>query len=154
VRLELDLEHRGGLVFKPRDGAAWGQVRTAFASACKKAGIERFRFRDLRPMGASHSVMRGASLNDVRELLGHSDLKMTQRYAHLSPAHFRRAVGLLDGLTPASAKVPELAHKLAQSDRMAAESSLSDSQLPNSTGNAPVAHRHDGGQPPRRAARR
>jgi len=107
VRRELDLEHRGGLVFKPRDGAAWGQVRSAFASACKKARIERFRFRDLRHMGASHSVMRGASLNNVCELLGHSDLKMTQRYAHLSPAHLRRAVGLLDGLTPASAKVPE-----------------------------------------------
>lgn len=44
--------------------------------------------------------MRGATLKDVQEILGHSDLKMTQRYAHLSPAHLRAAVERLEGLTP------------------------------------------------------
>jgi hypothetical protein len=43
--------------------------------------------------------MRGASLSDVKEILGHADMKMTMRYAHLSPAHLRRAVDKLDGLT-------------------------------------------------------
>jgi len=51
---------------------------------------------------ASHLVMLGASLKDVQEILGHADLKMTQRYAHLSPAHLRAAVDRLDGLTPAA----------------------------------------------------
>jgi site-specific recombinase XerD len=45
--------------------------------------------------------MRGASLKDVQEILGHSDMKMTQRYAHLSPAHLRAAVERLEGLTTA-----------------------------------------------------
>ena len=43
--------------------------------------------------------MRGASLKDVQEILGHSDYKMTQRYARLSPSHLRAAVNRLNGLT-------------------------------------------------------
>ncbi len=44
--------------------------------------------------------MRGGSLAALREILGHADLKMTMRYAHLSPAHRRADVDKLDGLTP------------------------------------------------------
>jgi len=79
-----------------------------------QAGIKGFRFHELR-----HT---GGSLNDVRELPGLSDLKMTQRYAHLSPAHLRQGVGLLDGLTPAREEAIRLAHELAQSDKLAAGS--------------------------------
>jgi len=60
-----------------------------------------FRFHDLRHTAASHLVIRGASLSDVKEILGHADMKMTMRAAHLSPAHLRRAVDKLDGLTDA-----------------------------------------------------
>jgi integrase len=98
VALEPEQARRQGLVFARRNGAAWGQIRSAFAKALERAGIKGFRFHDLRHTAASHLVMRGASLKDVQELLGHSDLKMTQRYAHLSPAHLRGAVDRLDGL--------------------------------------------------------
>jgi integrase len=98
VAVEPDQARREGLVFARRDGAAWGQIRTAFGRALERAGIQGFRLHDLRHTAASHLVMRGASLKDVQELLGHSDLKMTQRYAHLSPAHLRGAVDRLNGL--------------------------------------------------------
>lgn len=45
---------------------------------------------------ASHLVMKGASLYEIKELLGHSDIKMTQIYAHLSPKHQESVVNLLE----------------------------------------------------------
>src|SRR5262245_27090704 len=107
---------RVGPLFKNRDGVAWGQMRTAFESACKRAGILDFRFHDLRHTAASHLAMRGRSLQEVKEVLGHSDYRMTLRYAHLSPKHLRSAVEALDGLTPLpGARHTATAHNLAHS---------------------------------------
>jgi integrase len=86
-------------VFCGSDGKRFIEVKRSFTSACRKAGIEAFRFHDLRHTFASQLVMRGASLKAVQELLGHSDLKMTMRYAHLSHEHLRDSVNLLNGLT-------------------------------------------------------
>ena len=108
--LEPAPAQRRGLLFTKRDHRAWGQIRTAFALALERAKIPAgFRFHDLRHTCASWMVMRGASLKDVQEILGHADYKMTQRYAHLSPAHLLAAVERLDGLTSSP-----LAHDLAQ----------------------------------------
>jgi len=73
-------------------------IKTAFNAAVKRAGIEDFRFHDLRHTFASHLIMRGGSLKDVQELLGHKTMTMTLRYAHLSQEHKKAAVNLLSGL--------------------------------------------------------
>ncbi len=74
-------------------------VSTSFNTACKKVGLEDFRFHDLRHTFASQLVMKGASLKAVQELLGHADLKMTMRYAHLTQEHLRDSVNLLNSLS-------------------------------------------------------
>jgi integrase len=85
-------------VFCDSQGRRFLEVKRSFASACKRAGVEDFRFHDLRHTFASRLVMKGASLKAVQELLGHADMKMTMRYAHLSHEHLRDSVNLLNDL--------------------------------------------------------
>ena len=86
-RWRQDPEKRIGPVFKRRNGAQWGAIRTAWESALTRAGIEGVRFHDLRHSFASHYMMRGGSLDDLKEILGHSDINMTAR-SHT----YRRAI--------------------------------------------------------------
>jgi integrase len=87
--------NKAGLVFPGKDGAAFNNVRRSWEGVLAAAQITRFRWHDLRHTFASKLVMAGVDLNTVRELLGHSDYKMTQRYAHLAPEHKAAAVAKL-----------------------------------------------------------
>jgi len=81
------------------EGKPMKGVKRAFKGALRRAGIEDFRFHDLRHTFASVVIMRGGTLKDVQELLGHATMTMTLRYAHLTQEHKRKAVNLLNGLT-------------------------------------------------------
>lgn len=74
-------------------------IKTSFTSALRRAGISDCKFHDLRHTFASHMIMRGASLKELQEILGHKTMTMTLRYAHLSQEHKKMAVNLLNGLT-------------------------------------------------------
>lgn len=87
----------GNLVFpSPRTGRVRYDVKKPFAEAKKRAGIRNLRFHDLRHTFASLLVEQGVSLRTIQELLGHSSLKMTERYAHANAAHQESAVRTLD----------------------------------------------------------
>lgn len=83
-------------VFANRKGERIGSIKTSFSSACEIAEIENFTVHDLRHTCAAWLVSAGASLIEVRELLGHSTIRMTERYAHLAPDNVRNAVARLD----------------------------------------------------------
>lgn len=85
-------------VFCERDGKPYSpfKVSVAFKRACKRAGIENFRFHDLRHDFASNLIQAGIDIYMVKELLGHKDLRMTVRYCHLAPENLRDAIKVLD----------------------------------------------------------
>jgi integrase len=85
-------------LFPASDECTPENVSLAFLRACRRVGIADFRLHDLRHTAASWLRMSGADLQDVAELLGHRDLRMTKRYSHLSPAHLSAAVKRLDSV--------------------------------------------------------
>jgi integrase len=100
-------------VFCNRHGRPYRSYRTAFESAVRKAGIEDFTFHDLRHTFASRLVMAGVDLPTVKELLGHKDITMTLRYAHLSSDHKQAAVRKLEQFTvkvPTNFTTPQIAY--------------------------------------------
>lgn len=71
-------------------------IQKSFRTLCSKAKIEDFRIHDLRHTCASWLVMAGVPLLVVRDLLGHSSIEMTERYAHLAPNQVHDAMRRLE----------------------------------------------------------
>jgi integrase len=82
-----------------RDGTRIKKIEKGFNAAVKRAKIDDFTFRDLRHTFASHLAMRGRNLKEIQELMGHENIQMTMRYAHLGPEQKKDAVSALNGLT-------------------------------------------------------
>ena len=83
-------------VFSHADGSRLRDVKKSFHSACRRAGIDDFRIHDLRHTCAAWLVSAGVALPEVRDLLGHASITMTERYAHLAPENVRAAVAVLE----------------------------------------------------------
>ncbi len=74
-------------VFTYQRKPVWQVNTKAWRKAVKQAGLEDFRWHDLRHTWASWHAQAGTPLNVVQEMAGWKSREMAQRYSHLSAAH-------------------------------------------------------------------
>jgi len=81
-----------GRIFPPKGDAKSGRQRVegSFEDLLDRAAITNFRFHDLRHTFASWYMMNGGDLYELAKILGHSNIKMTERYAKLGRQHIAR----------------------------------------------------------------
>ncbi|MFD0666781.1 tyrosine-type recombinase/integrase [Ramlibacter sp. MAHUQ-53] len=79
----------------PSTGKPFVSIFVSWDTARHRAGLPELRIHDLRHSFASFLVNSGRSLYEVKELLGHADIKTTSRYAHLSRERLAQAVELI-----------------------------------------------------------
>jgi integrase len=82
-------------IFPPKEGAKGERQRVegSFEDLLERADIQDFRFHDLRHTFASWYMMNGGDLYELAKILGHSNIKMTERYAKLARQHIARTSG-------------------------------------------------------------
>ena len=105
-RIALDVINRrskvrsikNNFVFFNRNGKKISahNLRKSFNIVMRKTGIKDFRFHDLRHTFATRLAQAGVDLYKISKLLGHKDIKMTQRYAHHCPDSLRDGVEILE----------------------------------------------------------
>lgn len=99
-------ERRGAqseLVFPSQSGSVLipeNFKRDHFNRDLKACGLKHYRIHDLRHTFASHFVMLGGDVYKLQALLGHSSMRMTERYAHLAPNSFAHETEKLVSGTP------------------------------------------------------
>jgi integrase len=86
-----------GVFYNPQTGKPFVDLKTGFALACRKAGIVDVTWHTLRHTFASRLVNSGVDIVTVKELLGHSSISVTMRYAHTNIDSKRAAVEKLEG---------------------------------------------------------
>ncbi|EIJ5071612.1 site-specific integrase [Salmonella enterica] len=102
---------------KRADGTSTPAVRkmridskTSWLSACRRAGIEDFRFHDLRHTWASWLILSGVPLSVLQEMGGWESIEMVRRYAHLAPNHLTEHARKIDDIF--GDDVPNMSHSI------------------------------------------
>jgi integrase len=91
LRTQLGKHHSKVFTYEGKPVAKAGTL--AWRKALIRAGIEQFRWHDLRHTWASWHVQNGTPLHVLKELGGWSSYEMVQRYAHLAPEHLAEFAG-------------------------------------------------------------
>lgn len=96
----LKLKSSNEYVFvNPQTQKPYTTIQKSFSTLLEKAKIKNFRFHDLRHTVATRLVTKGIDLTVVQEILGHSKVTTTQRYAHPVPKRKLDAIDVLNNYT-------------------------------------------------------
>ena len=87
---------KGDYVIHRNSGEPVGDIRKGFRLACERAGIDNFTPHDLRHTCASWLAQAGVPIITIKEIMRHSDITTTMRYAHLAPKDLAAGVGMQD----------------------------------------------------------
>ena len=82
----------------PDTGKPYVTIHNAWDTVRKRAGLREVRMHDLRHSFASILINSGRSLYEVQHLLGHTQVKTTERYAHLQQDTLMRAANVVPNL--------------------------------------------------------
>jgi integrase len=107
-------------VFLEANGAEvkYDHIYRRFRKAQEKAGItNQIRFHDLRHSFASNYMMNGGNVFDLQKLLGHTDIKMTMRYAHFTQEHLQGSIRFMNMVQENVTVIPELDLKGSNVDK-------------------------------------
>jgi len=90
MRHRKKIDHCGSdFVFCTLNGIPMKRFDKAWRATCGIVGVKDFHYHDLRHTFCSNVLLSGGDLKDVKEMIGHNDLSMTDRYSHLTLNHKR-----------------------------------------------------------------
>ena len=85
----------GPYVFQKLDGKPYGEIRTAWSAACRRAGVANANIHDLRHKAVTDMIKAGTPVAQVKNTVGHSEISTTMGYTHLSAEDTKEAVNSL-----------------------------------------------------------
>lgn len=96
-RLGLPTGLQDPVFVSPVTGTHYRHFHSAWIRCRKRAGLTDVRLHDLRHTYASILINSGATLHEVQRLMGHHNIAVTERYAHLLPSTLHARV---EGIAP------------------------------------------------------
>lgn len=82
----------GPLFINPNTKKKYTTIKSAWETIRDNAGLKNFRIKDFRHTFGSWLAISGSSLHEIRDLMGHTDIKTTQIYAHLCPSFKKQSI--------------------------------------------------------------
>lgn len=93
---KIGIKKNGYVFMSHRGNKPYTNINEGFKKALERAGIENFRFHDLRHTVGTRLIANGADLQTVKDYLAHSDIKTTQRYLHTVDDNMKKVIDILD----------------------------------------------------------